>query len=81
LKHMRDWAQEKYTRSGNLSAFAHYKYYPKIEVPAEKCEDCQKCVDICPKKVLAMKGEKVDVRDLFGLQSLYGLRRSLSQEG
>jgi len=42
-----------------------YKYYPKIEVPAEKCEDCQKCADICPKKVLAMKGEKVDVRDLL----------------
>ncbi len=42
-----------------------YKYYPKIQVPAEKCEDCQKCADICPKKVLAMKGEKVDVRDIL----------------
>ncbi|MCW4017396.1 MAG: DNA-directed RNA polymerase subunit D [Candidatus Bathyarchaeota archaeon] len=42
-----------------------YKYYPKIEVPSEKCEDCQKCVDICPKKVFAMKGEKVEVRDLL----------------
>lgn len=42
-----------------------YKYYPKIEVPAEKCSDCQKCVDICPKKVLAIKGEKVEVRDLL----------------
>ena len=41
-----------------------YKYYPKIEVPAQKCEDCQKCADICPKKVLSMKGERVDVRDI-----------------
>jgi DNA-directed RNA polymerase subunit D len=42
-----------------------YKYYPKIDVPKEKCEDCQKCVDVCPKKVLSMKGEKLDVRDLL----------------
>jgi DNA-directed RNA polymerase subunit D len=42
-----------------------YKYYPKIITPKGKCEDCQKCADICPKKVLAMKGEKVDVRDLL----------------
>jgi DNA-directed RNA polymerase subunit D len=42
-----------------------YKYYPKIEVPAKGCEDCTKCVDICSKKVLAIKGEKVDVRDLI----------------
>jgi DNA-directed RNA polymerase subunit D len=42
-----------------------YKYYPKIDVPKEKCEDCQKCADICPKKVLAMKGEKIDVRDIL----------------
>ena len=42
-----------------------YKYYPKIEVPTKACEDCAKCVDICPKKVLAMKGSKVEVRDLL----------------
>jgi DNA-directed RNA polymerase subunit D len=42
-----------------------YKYYPKIEVPEGECADCQKCADICPRKVLAMKGEKVDVRDLL----------------
>ena len=42
-----------------------YKYYPKIEVPKEKCEDCQKCADICPRKVLAMKADKVDVRELL----------------
>ena len=42
-----------------------YKYYPKIEAPKTKCEDCQKCVDICSKKVLAMKADKVDVRELL----------------
>jgi DNA-directed RNA polymerase subunit D len=42
-----------------------YKYFPKIEVPTEKCEDCTKCVDICPKKVYTMKESKVEVRDLL----------------
>ena len=42
-----------------------YKYYPKITVPIEKCEDCAKCVDICSKKVLSIKDEKVDIRDLL----------------
>jgi DNA-directed RNA polymerase subunit D len=42
-----------------------YKYFPKIEVPSEKCKDCAKCVDICPKKVLTMKENKVKVRDLL----------------
>jgi len=42
-----------------------YKYYPKITTPPEKCGECQKCVDICPKKVLSFKEEKVDVRDLL----------------
>jgi DNA-directed RNA polymerase subunit D len=42
-----------------------YKYFPKIEVPSENCKDCAKCVDICPKKVLAMKENKVEVRDLL----------------
>ena len=42
-----------------------YKYYPKIEVPTKECKDCSKCVDICPKRVLAMKNNKVEVRDLL----------------
>jgi DNA-directed RNA polymerase subunit D len=42
-----------------------YKYYPKIEVTSKNCEACAKCVDICPKKVLTMKENKVDVRDLL----------------
>jgi DNA-directed RNA polymerase subunit D len=42
-----------------------YKYFPKIEVSKRKCTDCAKCVDICPKKVLAMKDNKVEVIDLL----------------
>ncbi len=45
-------------------AVSAYKYLPKIEVPAEKCEDCQKCVDMCPKKAISIKDEKVDIRDV-----------------
>jgi len=42
-----------------------YKYYPQITLPEGKCEECSKCADICPKKVLTVKDEKVDVRDLL----------------
>jgi len=42
-----------------------YKYYPQITTPKKKCEDCQKCVEICPKKVLKIEDGKVDVRDLL----------------
>lgn len=41
-----------------------YKYYPKIEISKE-CNDCAKCVDICPRKVFATKNNKVEVRDLL----------------
>jgi len=42
-----------------------YKYFPKIEITGNKCENCTKCVDICPKKVLVAKESKVAVRDLL----------------
>jgi DNA-directed RNA polymerase subunit D len=42
-----------------------YKYFPRIEVTSQSCEDCQKCADICPKKVFNIKENKVDVRDLL----------------
>lgn len=44
---------------------AAYKYYPKIQVPSTACDDCSKCVDICSKKVLSMKANKVVVADLL----------------
>ena len=42
-----------------------YKYFPKIELLSSKCTNCAKCVEICPKKVLAIKDGKVEVRDLL----------------
>jgi DNA-directed RNA polymerase subunit D len=42
-----------------------YKYYPKIEIIKEKCTNCKKCVDICPKKVFALKDQTVEVKDLL----------------
>lgn len=42
-----------------------YKYLPKIELLSGKCTNCAKCVEICPKKVLAIKDGKVEVRDLL----------------
>jgi len=42
-----------------------YKYYPKIEVPTDKCPECQKCVEICPKKVFKTKEDKIEVKDLL----------------
>lgn len=42
-----------------------YKYYPKITTPHKKCENCQKCVDICPKKVYSIKNGKIEVKDLL----------------
>ncbi|MEM2994559.1 MAG: DNA-directed RNA polymerase subunit D [Candidatus Bathyarchaeia archaeon] len=42
-----------------------YKYFPKIKI-SEKCDACEKCVEICPKKVLAKtEGNKIEVRDLM----------------
>jgi DNA-directed RNA polymerase subunit D len=42
-----------------------YKYLPKIEVTSKSCKDCQKCADICPKRVFTIKEDKIDVRDLL----------------
>ncbi len=42
-----------------------YKYYPKITTPEQDCPDCQKCVDICPKKVFSLRDGKVEVKDLL----------------
>jgi DNA-directed RNA polymerase subunit D len=64
---------EAYARLGKGKANAKwqpvsmcaYKYYPKIEVTSKNCENCAKCVDICPKKVLVKAGKKVKIRDLL----------------
>ncbi|MDH7564806.1 MAG: DNA-directed RNA polymerase subunit D [Candidatus Bathyarchaeota archaeon] len=42
-----------------------YKYLPKIEIYSKRCDGCGKCVDICPRKVLAKSQDKIEVRDLM----------------
>jgi len=42
-----------------------YKYFPKITTPTEKCEECTKCADICPKKVYTVNDAKISVRDIL----------------
>jgi len=42
-----------------------YKYYPKITLPKEDCENCSKCADICSKRVFAVKDGKLSVRSLL----------------
>jgi DNA-directed RNA polymerase subunit D len=42
-----------------------YKYLPKIEVSSKRCDVCGKCVEICPRKVLAKTGNRIEVRDLM----------------
>lgn len=41
-----------------------YKYFPKIEI-LSKCDACGKCVEICPRKVLAKIENKIEVRNLM----------------
>lgn len=62
---------EAYARLGKGKAHAKwqpvsmctYKYYPKIRI-SKTCDVCGECVDICSRKVLAKKGNKVEVQDL-----------------
>lgn len=42
-----------------------YKYFPKIKIVASHCDKCGKCVEICPRKVLAKAENKIEVRDLL----------------
>ena len=42
-----------------------YKYFPKIQISSKHCDACGKCVDICPKRVLAKTGDKIEVKDLM----------------
>jgi DNA-directed RNA polymerase subunit D len=42
-----------------------YKYFPKIEISSKSCDACGKCVEICPRRVLAKTESKVEVRDLI----------------
>lgn len=41
-----------------------YKYMPKIKF-SKNCDECGKCVDICPRNVYAKTGNKIEVRNLM----------------
>jgi DNA-directed RNA polymerase subunit D len=41
-----------------------YKYFPKIEISSKNCDACGECVEICPRKVFAKSGNKIEIRDL-----------------
>jgi DNA-directed RNA polymerase subunit D len=41
-----------------------YKYFPKITI-SKKCTVCGKCVEMCPRKVLAKVDNKIEIRDLM----------------
>jgi DNA-directed RNA polymerase subunit D len=42
-----------------------YKFFPRIEISSKNCDVCGKCVEICPRNVLAKTDNKVEVRDLM----------------
>lgn len=42
-----------------------YKHMPQIKIDAKNCDACGRCVEICPKKVLAKNGDKIEIRDLL----------------
>jgi DNA-directed RNA polymerase subunit D len=41
-----------------------YKYFPQIEI-RKQCDACGKCVEICPRKVLAKVGDRIEIQDLM----------------
>jgi DNA-directed RNA polymerase subunit D len=42
-----------------------YKYFPEIEIDSKECDACGKCVEICPRKVLTKRGNKLQIHDLM----------------
>jgi DNA-directed RNA polymerase subunit D len=48
-------------------AVAAYKNFPKVKINEKHCDACGKCVDICPKRVLALSetGKKLDLRNVI----------------
>jgi len=41
-----------------------YNYYPIIEIDQKKCTKCNKCIEICPKRILEMKNDKLIVTEI-----------------
>ena len=41
-----------------------YRYMPKIQIDKKRCDVCKKCVDVCPKRILANVDKGVEVRNI-----------------
>lgn len=42
-----------------------YKYLPQVRIDGKRCDACGKCVEVCPKKVLAKREGKIEISNLF----------------
>jgi len=44
-----------------------YKHFPKVKIDEKSCDSCGKCVDVCPKRVLAVveSGKKLALRNVI----------------
>jgi len=40
-----------------------YKNTPLIKINKQKCTDCKKCIDVCPKNIFAMKNGKIEIEN------------------
>jgi len=38
-----------------------YRYKPTVQIDSSRCNACGKCVEVCPKRVLAKEGDKIVV--------------------
>ena len=45
-------------------ATCSYKYLPLIKIDYERCEKCERCVDVCPRHILSFKNDQVHIPDL-----------------
>ena len=63
---------EAYARLGKGKAHAKwqpvsmcaYKYFPQVRVDEKRCDACEECVKVCPKKVLGTVEKRIEVRNL-----------------
>jgi DNA-directed RNA polymerase subunit D len=55
----------KSTQNGSLSANVPTSITQRLKFPPKNARTARNAFDICPKKVLTIKGDKIDVRDLL----------------
>jgi len=41
-----------------------YRYMPKIRIDERRCDVCEECVEICPKRVLVSAEKRIEVRNI-----------------